>query len=591
MAFQLKFEDSDSEDMNSDNPRRGRKRHLSSSSSSESSYGYGTNLDKAYSSEEIRKSFEDDPQWDGTDHSYSSCVPGVVGVGGKVVEKLMTGKKSSPASPLSNGSKKLSTSVDEGGVCFCGDSQTSGTVKCHRCSRLYHNDCVGFTRQKAAMIKEFYCPSCMDGDPSLVTVFREREAVCEDSALDQILPKQQVRKRTSNMCGECEGCVREGDCGKCRFCKDMRKFGGPGRLKQKCVKRQCHKLSRHSQHNNQSLGLSSKITGPSKPPLRAAPSSNKMAARKGKQKRGRKAKAARRVKPSSVSSLNDYTGRHRRGNQKMFEDDMFPTEQCIGPSCQLAARLHSKYCSDECGIRLARKRIERYLPEKLATHDGSYFATEVDQQKLKTLSLENDRILEELKLLDKRAQELEEFICRKTSLKQEAKPEVDAESDDITLNCATCGIHVGIKKALAHMERCFMKLEGTVSIGSIVRNEGTSIFCDRYDAASKTYCKRLKVLCPEHTKEPKSSPSEVCGCPLNWKEQKMLDNSRICREKRKSCHDHLYWEKIRRAEIDLSRLNLLLKQEDLKEQTRMLEWHIHNRGSLMSVLLHQTIKH
>ena len=36
--------------------------------------------------------------------------------------------------------------------------------------------------------------------------------------------------------------------------------------------------------------------------------------------------------------------------------------------------------------------------------------------------------------------------------------QVDAESDDITLNCATCGIHVGIKKALAHMERCFMKV-------------------------------------------------------------------------------------------------------------------------------------
>ena len=31
----------------------------------------------------------------------------------------------------------------------------------------------------------------------------------------------------------------------------------------------------------------------------------------------------------------------------------------------------------------------------------------------------------------------------------------------------------------------------------------TNIFCDKYDAAEQTYCKRLRVLCPEHTKEPK----------------------------------------------------------------------------------------
>ena len=31
----------------------------------------------------------------------------------------------------------------------------------------------------------------------------------------------------------------------------------------------------------------------------------------------------------------------------------------------------------------------------------------------------------------------------------------------------------------------------------------TNIFCDKYDSSQKTYCKRLRVLCPEHTKEPK----------------------------------------------------------------------------------------
>ena len=33
-------------------------------------------------------------------------------------------------------------------------------------------------------------------------------------------------------------------CGRCRFCKDLPKYGGPGRYKQKCLIKQCLRLSR-----------------------------------------------------------------------------------------------------------------------------------------------------------------------------------------------------------------------------------------------------------------------------------------------------------------------------------------------------------
>uniref|UniRef100_A0A4W6F7B9 [histone H3]-dimethyl-L-lysine(36) demethylase n=1 Tax=Lates calcarifer TaxID=8187 RepID=A0A4W6F7B9_LATCA len=36
----------------------------------------------------------------------------------------------------------------------------------------------------------------------------------------------------------CEACMRP-ECGDCNFCRDMKKFGGPGKLKQTCVLRQC----------------------------------------------------------------------------------------------------------------------------------------------------------------------------------------------------------------------------------------------------------------------------------------------------------------------------------------------------------------
>jgi len=39
-------------------------------------------------------------------------------------------------------------------------------------------------------------------------------------------------------CGHCSGCTQE-DCGSCKCCLDMRKFGGNGKKKQCCVKRRC----------------------------------------------------------------------------------------------------------------------------------------------------------------------------------------------------------------------------------------------------------------------------------------------------------------------------------------------------------------
>jgi len=39
-------------------------------------------------------------------------------------------------------------------------------------------------------------------------------------------------------CKQCEACVRD-DCMECVFCKDMRKHGGPGTMKQSCILRRC----------------------------------------------------------------------------------------------------------------------------------------------------------------------------------------------------------------------------------------------------------------------------------------------------------------------------------------------------------------
>ena len=74
--------------------------------------------------------------------------------------------------------------------------------------------------------------SCLEGRAAV----RPRRAPLSSS--------KKTGKKHTRRCGECQACLREDDCGKCRFCRDMRKYGGLGRLRQKCIKRQCYRYSR-----------------------------------------------------------------------------------------------------------------------------------------------------------------------------------------------------------------------------------------------------------------------------------------------------------------------------------------------------------
>ncbi|CAN0265948.1 unnamed protein product, partial [Ectocarpus sp. 4 AP-2014] len=44
-------------------------------------------------------------------------------------------------------------------------------------------------------------------------------------------------------CGECAGCESV-ECGECKFCLDMPKNGGPGKIRQVCIQKRCHALGR-----------------------------------------------------------------------------------------------------------------------------------------------------------------------------------------------------------------------------------------------------------------------------------------------------------------------------------------------------------
>ena len=54
--------------------------------------------------------------------------------------------------------------------------------------------------------------------------------------------RSNIERRRRIRCRTCEPCVRD-DCGDCKYCKDMKKFGGQGISKQCCLKKQCSKVS------------------------------------------------------------------------------------------------------------------------------------------------------------------------------------------------------------------------------------------------------------------------------------------------------------------------------------------------------------
>ena len=70
--------------------------------------------------------------------------------------------------------------------CICKDPLwDSAMIQCHRCHDYFHGSCVGISRQKASLLKHFYCPLCIDKEPGLVTEFETREAIIEQRLLEE----------------------------------------------------------------------------------------------------------------------------------------------------------------------------------------------------------------------------------------------------------------------------------------------------------------------------------------------------------------------------------------------------------------------
>ncbi|XP_007663244.1 CXXC-type zinc finger protein 1 isoform X2 [Ornithorhynchus anatinus] len=564
-------------------------------------------------------------------------------------------------------------------------------IGCDNCNEWFHGDCINITEKMAKAIREWYCLQCREKDPNLEIKYRHKKAkekereserdreesrkkAAQELALEQrragakgfvTSPKpgrdgsnqQQQIKRSARMCGECEACRRTEDCGHCDFCRDMKKFGGPNKIRQKCRLRQCQLRARESykyfpaavspgpaeeweegtlemlrvrEDELQMLKEQSETAATPEPlsdddlPLDPDLYQDFCAGAFDDQnlpwlsdpedapfldpvlrKRAVKVKHVKRREKKSEKKKEEKYKRHRQKQKHKDKwkhpertDPKDPTSlpQCLGPSCIQPAQPGSKYCSDDCGMKLAANRIYEILPQRIQQWQQSpCIAEEHGKKLLERIRREQQGARTRLQDMERRFHELEAVILRakqQAVREDEETVEGDSEDTDLQIFCVSCGHPINPKVALRHMERCYAKYESQTSFGSMypTRIEGaTRLFCDVYNPQSKTYCKRLQVLCPEHSRDPKVPADEVCGCPLVRDVFELTGD--FCRVPKRQCNRHYCWEKLRRAEVDLERVRVWYKLDELFEQERNVRMAMTNRAGLLALMLHQTIQH
>lgn len=487
--------------------------------------------------------------------------------------------------------------AEEGAVyCICRTSDTSRfMICCDQCNEWYHGDCVNTTEKQAINITTYFCESCRAKEPTLTIKYKQKKEKHKNSkrkhkSSESDADRRLAAKKSSRRCGECISCYRTEDCGRCDFCKDMRKFGGPNKIRQKCRQRQCLNFGLiigrgvTPKHHKRKSSCTESDNATSDFDDR-----DELLAMKNKPK-------SKRSKSSSRSKSRREDRRRDSGKDKHSGKSKSSAHlrQCYGPGCVEAARSGSKYCSDDCGMKLAMNRIYEILPQRIQQWNSSPCTAEENNKKqLEGVRRQQVEARCALQELDQRHLQLDALLerAKKTSIAAEQENTDTEDESELSVYCVTCGHEVGARSALRHMEKCFNKYESQASFGSVykTRIEGNNMFCDFYSPQQRTYCKRLRVLCPEHSKEPKVADDEVCGCPLVT--DVFVPTGEFCRIAKKKCMKHYCWEKLRRAEIDMERVREWLRLDDLFEQERNIRMSMANRAGVLGLMLHSSVDH
>jgi len=145
---------------------------------------------------------------------------------------------------------------------------------------------------------------------------------------------------------------------------------------------------------------------------------------------------------------------------------------CYGPNCTRSARHGSKYCSDECGLSLAKQRILQALPDRIREWNMTpCHAEKKDRKEQEDVKRKQQELQRRLNDLNVDYDNLELLIKKGKELQlEEGGGDSDGEEESVEqfIHCVTCGASVQAHTAIRHMERCYNKVSEALAYVLIV---------------------------------------------------------------------------------------------------------------------------
>lgn len=167
------------------------------------------------------------------------------------------------------------------------------------------------------------------------------------------------------------------------------------------------------------------------------------------------------LKPSkSLNKGTKLTKRRKRDSSNERNEYLEPPRHCYGPTCMKQSRPGSKYCSDDCGLKLATSRIYQVLPQRIQEWSlTTCIAEQNNRRALETVRKQQHDVRRILQELEKRHIELDRIVERAKHASIDPQAEVDDNDDtESSMYCITCGHEVNSRTAIKHMEKCFNKV-------------------------------------------------------------------------------------------------------------------------------------
>ncbi|XP_053211936.1 CXXC-type zinc finger protein 1-like [Panonychus citri] len=443
--------------------------------------------------------------------------------------------------------------------CICRSSDsTRFMIGCDSCNEWYHGDCISITEELAKTITKFYCLMCRDANPALVIEYNKDKSTSKQGTVRR--KKQQSSNRSNKVARLEDGFGRS---------ENRVKFADEDEDDEE-------EFDNDDDDRDETFKIENELTEKS--------------SHKKSKSRSRPNRKTTNTRSSMVNKSSRSNKTHRTRERESYENDDNSIRQCYGPGCVNIARRSSKYCSDECGLRLAHNRMVEILPQRITDWRSTGSTADVfSNRELENIKKETEAAKKFLEELDVKQKELDSMIAEAKKLPAISEDEADdSESGDaeLMIYCVTCGHEIASRTAMRHMERCFNKFESQISYFGATKTKVDGVFCNVYSSQQKTYCMRLKVLCPEHTKEQRIPDTEICGFPLviNCFEP----TGTYCRLPKKKCMRHYCWEKLRQAQLDMEKVQKWFKLEELLEKEAKIGFTMSSRSAILGLLLHKT---